>query len=298
MSVSAARTLARVRAFISGVTLLILGILLIVVLGPQLHAGEDEPDRAASVANTSPATTSGSTGAPTPSVTGVLTPSTTGVLTTPTDESPTPAAASPTPVTHAPTSAAPGAVPNFDPSLPVTVGFGDSITVYPKSWFRQVCAAGVVLHNCLNAGIRGNTTTQMLARLDSDVLSYQPTIVTVMGGTNDLQHRESTKSIVHRLDLIIERVRASGAKTVLCTVPPRDGYGKQVLALNVAIRQYAARNDVPLLDFYSLLGTKTGVYKRGLTADGIHPNLRAENLMTARARQQLPALLDPSQESP
>jgi lysophospholipase L1-like esterase len=199
------------------------------------------------------------------------------------------------PPTFAPASSPPipGGPSIFNPQQPVTVGFGDSITYNAESWFRQVCLGGVVLHNCLNAGIRGNTTTQMLARLDSDALIYRPAIVIVMGGTNDLKRKESTQTILRRLDVMIDRARAAGATTILCTVPPRDNYGKQVLELNTAIRRYATRGNVPLLDLYAPIGTRKGVYKRGLSKDGIHPNLKAADLMTAMAEQQLPGLLHP-----
>jgi lysophospholipase L1-like esterase len=155
----------------------------------------------------------------------------------------------------------------------------------------------VVLQNCMNAGIRGNTTTQMVVREESDALIYQPAIVIVMGGTNDLKRHEKTKNILFRLSTIVQRAQTQGAVTVICTVPPRTGYGKQVLALNRAIREYATRLNVPLLDFYGPLGTASGGWKRGLTKDGIHPNLRASDLMTALAEQQLPALLHPVKDA-
>jgi hypothetical protein len=187
----------------------------------------------------------------------------------------------------------PGVVPNFDPAQPVTVALGDSITFNPDSWFRQICSGGVLLQNCMNAGIWGNTTSQMQARLDVDVLVYKPALVFVMGGTNDLKRHESAKDIVRRLDLMVEKAQAVGATTVLCTIPPRNGYGPQVLTLNTAIRHYAARNNIPLLDMYLSVGTRKGVFKPGLTKDGIHPNLRGSDLMTAAAEQQLPTLLHP-----
>lgn len=188
-------------------------------------------------------------------------------------------------------------MPTFDAARPVTVGLGDSITFLPDSWFRQICTGGVVVQNCLNAGIPGNTTAQMLARIDSDVLAYQPAIVIVMGGTNDLRHHQAPLAILRRLDVMIDKARIVGAVPVLCTIPPRNGYGKQVLALNAEIRKYAARDNVALLDLYQSIGTRTGVYKRGLSKDGIHPTRRASLLMAAEARQQLPFLLHPIKNS-
>ncbi|HST82609.1 MAG TPA: GDSL-type esterase/lipase family protein [Kineosporiaceae bacterium] len=236
-----------------------MGVLIGVAVGPEAQAGGSGTSDSVSVAHTAPATPGGSTGSP----------------------SPTPAA-----------SPVPRVVPKFDPNLPVTVALGDSITFKPNSWFRQVCA-DAVLHNCLNSGISGNTTKQMLARLNVDALNYQPRILILMGGTNDLKHHQSTKQIMRRIRTILNRARATRASVVLCTIPPRNHYGGRVRSLNTAIRKYANRSDVPLLDFYPLLGTKNGSYKRGLSLDGVHPNRRAANRMTALAERQLPALLSP-----
>jgi lysophospholipase L1-like esterase len=260
-----------VRVYISGATVLIVTVLTGVLIGPEVHA--EGTGHSAAVALTAPATT-------TPSATGTTSPSTGSTA---------------KPLVSA--SPAPAPVPTFNPSLPVTVALGDSITYKPDSWVRQICAAEVVVQNCVNAGISGNTTTQMLARLDSDVLAYNPAIMLLMGGTNDLKQHQSTKKILHRLDIILDRAQAAGALTVLCTIPPRNHYGKQVLSVNKAIRKYASRGNVPLLDFYSLLGTKTGIYKRGLTRDGTHPNRVGFDLMTELAEQRLPALLHPIKEA-
>jgi lysophospholipase L1-like esterase len=264
-----ARTLARVRVPISGTTVLVVGILLgLVIGGPEVRDGGGT-GRSEAVVHTAAAP--GPTRAPAPTA---------------------PPAVEQAAVVQ-PVIAAPNPVPTFDPSLPVTVGLGDSITFKAHSWFRQLCADEVAVQNCLNSGISGNTTAQMLARLNRDALVYGPEMVLVLGGTNDLKHDVSTKKIMRRLEAIIARTEAAGAVAVLGTVPPRNRYGPQVLSLNAAIRKYAARADVPLLDFYATLGTKGGVFKRGLTRDGVHPNRRAANLMAELAEQRLPGLLHP-----
>jgi lysophospholipase L1-like esterase len=172
----------------------------------------------------------------------------------------------------------------------ITVGLGDSITFLPGSWFRRTCGSGVLL-TCQDAGIRGDTTTGMLARLDRDVLAAHPTIVTIMGGTNDLREKATAASIVGRLNQIIERVNAAGATVVLCTVPPRNRYARAALALNTAIRAYAKAHRVPVLDMYSIVGTKHGKYRAGMTTDGIHPNALAAAKMEAFAEKRLPKLI-------
>jgi lysophospholipase L1-like esterase len=274
-----------VRTYISGATLLVVGVVIGLLISPGVRGEVSRPGQASAVTHTT-SPTGGSTGSAgatgSAGSSGSAAGSTGGTTTSAPGSSGSPAA---------------GASSLFDPARPVTVGLGDSITFNPDSWFRQLCVGQVTLENCLNAGIRGNTTTQMLARLDSDVLVYKPAVVFLMGGTNDLKRHDSTQAILRRLDIIIDRTRATGAMTILCTIPPRNHYGKQVLSLNAAIRRYAARGNVPLLDLYESVGTRTGVYKRGLTRDGIHPNLKGSDLMTALAQQQIPTLLHPIRSS-
>jgi lysophospholipase L1-like esterase len=258
------RTLGRVRAYLTGASLLVMALLTGVLIAPGVR-GNDGPDHARS--------------APRPGATATqsVPSSSAGTRVRP-------------PALGPATSSAP-VKPGVNLGFPITIGFGDSITFKPHSWFRQVCKSAVVLQNCLNEGISGNTTTQMVARLDTDVLLYDPSIVIVMGGTNDLKQRSGPKAVLRRLDVILQRVRSSGAIVVLCTVPPRRHFETQALALNSAIRSYAGKGNVPLLDLYSSVGLKGGSWKPGLTKDGVHPTRRAADLMTAAAEKQLPKLL-------
>jgi lysophospholipase L1-like esterase len=175
-------------------------------------------------------------------------------------------------------------------ALELTVGLGDSITWRPGSWFRRVCGAGV-LATCRDAGIRGDSTAGMVARLDTDVLALHPDVVTVMAGTNDLLIDFDAKQTMRNLNEIVSRTRTSGAKVVLCTIPPRNRTPTEVLVLNAAIRKYADTHGVALLDLYPLLGTRAGTFRKGLTHDGVHPNATGMRKMAGYAEQKLPGLI-------
>lgn len=177
-----------------------------------------------------------------------------------------------------------------DGPLRLTVGLGDSITYRAGSWFRRACGAGV-LSTCRDAGIRGDTTEGMLERLDQDVLALNPQVVTIMAGTNDMNYGTSTAQTMRNLDEMVTRVQARGATVVLCTVAPRHRTPEQALALNAAIRRYAKKHDVALLDTYTVLGTAKGRFRKGLTQDGVHPNAAGMAAMAAYAEARLPALL-------
>lgn len=68
--------------------------------------------------------------------------------------------------------------------------FVDSFSGYSTnmSWFdwgQANLPQGPVFDVLRNAGIGGNTTTQMQARMAADVLAYSPSHMTLWGGTND-----------------------------------------------------------------------------------------------------------------
>jgi lysophospholipase L1-like esterase len=78
-----------------------------------------------------------------------------------------------------------------------------------------------------NAGIGGETTTQILARYDRDVISFRPAVVYVSAGTNDFGETGALAVPLHvakaNLLEMVRRNQAIGAQTILATIPPRDG---------------------------------------------------------------------------
>lgn len=170
------------------------------------------------------------------------------------------------------------------------VGLGDSLLVRPGSWFRLACATGEV-GACTNAGISGDTTPEMQGRLAVDVLDRRPSAMVLMGGTNDLPRDVPAGRIVERLGEIAGAARTAGITVVVCTVPPRDRYPAQVLALNAAIRAYATSSGLPLLDMYAAVGTRDGRFAAGMSEDGVHPDAAGNARMADLADRTLPALL-------
>jgi lysophospholipase L1-like esterase len=165
-----------------------------------------------------------------------------------------------------------------------------SANLHGPAWFNFLT---VLSHQqiafCRNAGIRGNTTAQMLARLDRDVLAYQPRCVVLMGGTNDLPGNGDNARA--NIALIVQRLQTAQIDTVLCTIPPRNGAAerqRQILAYNAALRQFAAVQSLPLIDFYpQLVDAASGRWRAGLSDDGTHPNSGGARVMAEYARSIL-----------
>lgn len=67
----------------------------------------------------------------------------------------------------------------------------------------------------LNKGIGGETTRQMVTRLDRDVLAHKPDLVIWQAGTNELLRREKAVDYVQVLRDGVRKLKAAGVDVVL-----------------------------------------------------------------------------------
>ena len=183
------------------------------------------------------------------------------------------------------------------PSSGGAVALGDSITIgstEPRaedSWFENLaCTGDPPVRYAHNAGIHGNTTAQMLARLEADVLSRDPDTVFVLGGTNDVLSGVDRAETIGNLREIAELSREAGADVYLGTIPPQEAVPLAAVAteqLNAAIVALADEVDVPVLDFHAALVEADGSYRDGLFADMVHPSVAGARTMAQVARDAL-----------
>jgi len=99
-----------------------------------------------------------------------------------------------------------------------TVFLGDSITdgnTYPMLVRDALGQAGVKI-KAINAGVGGNTAAMMLERLDGDVFSEHPTLVTLFTSANDVGH-VGAPEYEKTVRAIIERVQAQKIPLILLT---------------------------------------------------------------------------------
>lgn len=183
------------------------------------------------------------------------------------------------------------------------VGLGDSISSVTggaglgNSW---TIAAPMLSNQRLqylgNAGVTGNNTTQMLARV-SDVIALGPKVVTVLGGTNDLTQGVSFATWNANIQAIVAQLRAAGIMPVLCTIPPRGNttYLANNIKWNNWLRNYARVNGLPLLDFFAaLVDPATGTFASGFdSGDALHPSPAGHMAMAGVANTQLAPMLPP-----
>ena len=181
--------------------------------------------------------------------------------------------------------------PRVDPRTIPTAGrtivaFGDSLVdgtgATPGRDFVSLLAArtGVPI---VNAGRRGDTTADALARLDRDVLARDPRVVIVLLGGNDFLRRVPRERTLENLSRIVERIRARGAGVILAGV-----------SLGLFVDTYADGYDDIARRTSSVLvpDVLSGILGRAeMTVDQIHPNDRGYALVADRIEPALRAML-------
>jgi len=156
-------------------------------------------------------------------------------------------------------------------NIPITVSrivcFGDSLTRgYGASQGKDYPArleemTGIEV---INSGVSGNTTADGLVRLEDDVLPFEPDVVLITLGGNDLKNRGSVDTARANLVNIIQRIQAAGAMVVLggIDIPL---YGKGYAKMYDAVARQTGSVLIP-----NILG---GIFGNpDLMSDSIHPN--------------------------
>jgi lysophospholipase L1-like esterase len=143
----------------------------------------------------------------------------------------------------------------------------------------------------VNRGISGQTTPQMLIRFRPDVIALKPKVVVILAGTNDLAGNtgpETLEDIEGNLVSMAELAKVNNIRVVFSSVMPVCDYIKpqtvqrppaQIIAINDWMKDYAAKNGIVYLDYYSAMLDEHQMLKEALTFDGLHPNAAGYDVM-------------------
>jgi lysophospholipase L1-like esterase len=166
------------------------------------------------------------------------------------------------------------------------VFMGNSIT---EGWIRT-CPEYFAGKPYVNRGISGQTTPQMLVRFRADVINLKPALVVILAGTNDIAGNTGPSTLEMILDNLIsmaELAKANKIKVVLSSVLPAFDYpwkpglqpAEKIVNLNVMIKNYADKNGIVYLDYFSAMVDERKGLKKEYSADGVHPNLAGYKVM-------------------
>jgi len=150
------------------------------------------------------------------------------------------------------------------------IAIGDSITHHCR-WQSAVSEiTGVPI---TNAGLAGEDSGSARRRFDSDVIALQPKLVFIYTGTND----GKSESALANVKAMAEAARKANIPFVICGLIPNRAQPK-IEEFNKAIREYAAAEKVPLVDWNAVLNDGSNQMKPEL-GDGVHPNAEGARLM-------------------
>jgi len=158
--------------------------------------------------------------------------------------------------------------------------FGDSIT---DGWHLDQYFPG---KGYINRGISGQITSQMLVRFQQDVVELRPDAVVILAGTNDIAGNTgpiALPDIEANFASMAELAKTNGVKMIVSSVTPVHNYTPQaqnfflqrdpakILALNVWLKDYCAKNGLVYLDYFSAMVDDRGLLRESLATDGLHP---------------------------
>jgi lysophospholipase L1-like esterase len=182
----------------------------------------------------------------------------------------------------------------------------------------------------VNRGIGGQTTPQMVGRMFPDVIALKPAAVVILAGTNDISRAtgaSTAEMIEFNLMAMTQLAQANGIKVVLCSILPTDdtpvptattGAGRggapqqlpgggrgfaprrknsemrppaDIVLLNTWMREYARKLDIPFVDYYSAVVDADGMFRDGLSNDGVHPTEAGYAIMAPLVQSALRSVL-------
>lgn len=146
----------------------------------------------------------------------------------------------------------------------------------------------------VNRGIGGQTTPQMLLRFRQDVIDLKPEVVVILAGINDIAGNTgptTLEAIMGNIMSMAELAKANKIKVVLSSVLPALDFkwkpgqepAAKVVALNKMIKEYAARNGLIYLDYYTAMADAQQGLRQEYTYDGVHPNEAGYKVMAPLA---------------
>jgi len=144
----------------------------------------------------------------------------------------------------------------------VIVAGGDSLThaTLSSDYLAMLrIKPGINRFEIVNAGQNGETAAGLLQRLDRDILSCNPDIITIMIGTNDAIRSKDINATLEKyhktMAEFIQRIKdRSAARIILISIPPlgenlQSEKNKEIAQFNDILKTLSRVNQLPYLPF-------------------------------------------------
>jgi N-acetylglucosamine-6-sulfatase len=144
-----------------------------------------------------------------------------------------------------------------------------------------------------NQGVSGDSTTQILARLD-EVVARKPEVIFLLAGINDFWRPDRAQHILKNQSAIWDRLRSRlpGVRLVVISLLPVDsqqfpGWNQAIVALNSQLAQLAAQRGLDFLNLHPQLLDDRAQLKPAFTHDGLHLTRAAYEVWAEQLRSLL-----------
>lgn len=154
----------------------------------------------------------------------------------------------------------------------------------------------------LNKGISGDRTSELLERIDVDVVREKPDLVVLLIGINDVWRRfdsgmiTTDKQFRDNYKKLVETIRGTGARLILVEpflldVTDKKRFRPYLDAFNKIIREIASA-EIPLVPMDEIFrGLSQDIAPVKFAADGIHPTHRGCRYIANLAVKEIKKLL-------
>lgn len=143
----------------------------------------------------------------------------------------------------------------------------------------------------VNAGVNGERSDELAARLERDALSLKPRYVVALGGVNDVYQGVGEEPPRRALASIYRLVKAAGAVPVAATVLPFDRATAEqsaaIRALNAWIAAEAKRLDIPFADTHRAARRPKKPDRLRGSPDGLHPDIATARRVANEVRRAI-----------
>ncbi|MDD4899440.1 MAG: GDSL-type esterase/lipase family protein [Candidatus Omnitrophica bacterium] len=181
-------------------------------------------------------------------------------------------------------------IENVDSKGTNIICFGDSLTfgygANPQDAYPLVLLE-ISTRPVINAGIDGDTTTEALARLDTDVLERSPLLVVIEFGGNDFLRKVPLETSMANIAQMIDRIHEKGAMVALVDISA----GMFLAEYHGALEKLAREKGVIFIPEI-LSGIITNP---SMKSDFLHPNKNGYRMIAQRIYREIEPYLKENQ---
>ena len=145
-----------------------------------------------------------------------------------------------------------------------------------------------------NFGAAGDTTDDVLARLD-EVIDARPATIALLIGTNDLAWRRSVEHVVRNIETMLVTLRKDLQETrilVQSVMPRGHEFADQIRDINRHLWQFAPTVHAGWLDLWPAMALEDGELNPAYTEDRLHLNTEGYRVWAAELAPALERLRD------